>query len=162
MMSYSGGTVVQSGVLNANHTHALGTGNVTVNGGATLGGFATIEGDLTLGPDARLSIDLGNIMTVNGSMSFTDLTFDDILGWNAASADVGVYTLINGGTSVVFMGNTNTINNMFDFGNGKFGYFQAGSLQAVITAIPEPTSLVLACLASLSFVFRRRQKVYFS
>ena len=44
----------------------------------------------------------------------------------------------------------------YNFGNGKKGYFTAGSLNAVIVAVPEPRAALLGGLGLLALLRRRR------
>jgi MprA protease rhombosortase-interaction domain-containing protein len=99
-----------------------------------------------------------NILSVanNRTISFANLTFADLVGWNYADAALGTYTLINGGSSVSF-GSTSAISaaTAYDFGNGKKGYFREGSLQVVI--IPETSATLLLGIGALGFALRRRR-----
>jgi hypothetical protein len=90
------------------------------------------------------------------AITLTDFMFSDIIGWDASAAELGTYTLINGGGTLTLAGTTPTIANPFDFGNGKQGYFQSGSLQVVV--IPEPSAFLLGGIGSLLFSLRRRRK----
>jgi hypothetical protein len=62
---------------------------------------------------------------------------------------------ISGGSGVTLAGTTPTESSPYNFGNGKSGYFQSGSLQLVV--IPEPATfgIVLSVLAAA--IIRRRR-----
>jgi fibronectin-binding autotransporter adhesin len=158
--TYEGATTVSAGTLLLNGT--LGDTAVSVASGAAIGGNGSLAGSLTLNAGALLdlsgsSISLAStdILTVAGPITLADFNFANLLGWDASLADPGTYTLIQGGGSVTLGGTTPTFDAPFDFGNGKQGYFQQGSLQVVI--IPEPSSALLALLASLPLALRRRR-----
>lgn len=158
--SYSGATTVSAGTLLV--TGALGDSAVTVASGATLGGTGTIGGSLTFEAGARLDLtgaELGlsstHVLSVaeGGAITLTNFSFSDLVGWDWAHAAVGTYTLIHGGDATLG-GLTPTAATPQDFGNGRSGYFQAGSLQAVI--IPEPTAALLSLAGCLTLLRRRR------
>jgi autotransporter-associated beta strand protein len=160
--TYTGNTLVSSGTLLI--TGALGATDVTVADGATIGGSGVIAGDLTLDAGARLNltgatfgIDNSNILSVGESstITLTSFGFTSLIGWDWANAEVGTYTLINGGNEVILAGTTPTLLSPFDFGNGRKGYFQEGSLQAVI--IPEPAAALLGSLGVFGLLRRRRE-----
>ncbi|MCU0781477.1 MAG: autotransporter-associated beta strand repeat-containing protein [Akkermansiaceae bacterium] len=163
--TYTGATTVSAGTLLI--TGALGNSPVTVEDGAIIGGSGTIGGALTFAAGGRLDLTgatLGpasaNILSVASGqdITLTDFSFADIIGWDWSNAAVGTYTLINGGGAVILAGATPTAANPFDFGNGKSGYFQQGSFQAVI--IPEPAAALLAPLALLALLRRRRETLH--
>ncbi|MBN8459890.1 MAG: autotransporter-associated beta strand repeat-containing protein [Verrucomicrobia bacterium] len=158
--TYTGATTVNAGTLLV--TDTLGATAVTVESGGTLGGTGTLGGSLTFAAGANLDLtgaSLGlsstDILSVASGQSITlsDFAFADIIGWDYANATDGTYTLINGGGTVTFGGSTPTFSNPFDFGNGKLGYFQQGSLQAVI--IPEPSIVLLGGIGALGLAMRR-------
>jgi autotransporter-associated beta strand protein len=160
--TYSGATLVSSGTLLL--SGALGSTDLTIGAGATLRGSGSLGGDLAFSPGAFLDLTgstLGEtsigILTVGGgsTITLTDFGFASILGWDAGDAAAGIYTLIQGAQAVVFAGSTPTEANPFDFGNGKLGYFQQGSLQAVI--IPEPGTALLGGISLLALLRRRRR-----
>ena len=144
--TYTGNTFVSAGTLLV--TGVLGNIALTVENDATLGGNGTLGGSLSIGVGANLNLigaTIGlsstNILSVAAgkAITLTDFLFSDIIGWDASAAELGTYTLINGGGTLTLAGTTPTIANPFDFGNGKQGYFQSGSLQVVV--IPEPIRL---------------------
>lgn len=164
--SYSGGTTVNEGTLIAN---SLGTGNVSVSNnailqtnlslgvGQVLGGSGTLSGNLVFNSGAILNLDpsLTNIMTITGTMSFTNFKLTSLTGFDWQNAAAGTYRLLNGG-SATFDATSNTSANKFDLGGGRFGYFQSGSLDLIITAVPEPSSLALLIVGGLGLTLRRR------
>jgi autotransporter-associated beta strand protein len=164
--TYTGTTTVNAGTLYI--TGALASTNFVVEAGATVAGNGTISSDVTLDAGAELNltgatIDLAgssNILTVglSNSITLTDFGFANIVGWDAASAADGTYTLINGASSVTFNGTTPTAATPFWFvPDVKKGYFQQGSLQAVIVTVPEISSALLGVLGA-SCVFLRRRR----
>jgi autotransporter-associated beta strand protein len=161
--TYTGNTLVSAGTLLV--TGVLGNTALTVENDATLGGNGTLGGSLSLGSGANLNLigatiglSSSNILSVAAgkAITLTDFMFSDIIGWDASAAELGTYTLINGGGTLTLAGTTPTIANPFDFGNGKQGYFQSGSLQVVV--IPEPSAFLLGGIGSLLFSLRRRRK----
>lgn len=161
--TYTGNTLVSAGTLLV--TGVLGNTALTVENDATLGGNGTLGGTLSLGSGANLDLTgatIGltstNILTIAAgkAITLTDFMFSDIIGWDASAAAVGTYTIINGGGSLTLAGTTPTMANPFDFGNGKQGYFQSGSLQVVV--IPEPSATLLGGIGTLLLTLRRRRK----
>jgi autotransporter-associated beta strand protein len=159
--TYTGTTTVSAGTLLV--TGALGATAVTVQSGGTIGGNGTLGGALTFNAGAKLDLTgaaLGlasaDILSVSASqvITLTDFAFGNIIGWDWLNAGAGTYTLVNGGSGVTLAGSTPTAANPFDFGNGKSGYFQQGSLQAVI--IPEPGITILALLGTLMLLRRHK------
>lgn len=135
----------------------LGTAmSATINNGATLSGGGTIGGDLVLNSGAILDVNFGDLLTVAGAATLNDFGFSSITGWDASSAADGTYTLVDGITSLTLNGSTPTSSNPFQFSATKFGYFEAGSLQAVIYTVPEPSIALLGGLGLLGLVRRRR------
>lgn len=154
--TYTGATTVSAGTLFV--TGALGNSAVTVNSGAAIGGNGTLAGNLLIDADGLLDVTLGNL-TVSGTITVSDFSFADIIGWDATAAADGTYTLINGGTSTTLSGSTPLVSSPVDLSGGagtKFGYFQAGSLQAVIYSVPEPSAILLGSFGMLALLRRRR------
>jgi fibronectin-binding autotransporter adhesin len=151
--TYTGATTVSAGTLFV--TGSLANSSVTVNSSGTLGGNGSIGGNLTLDAGTNLDVSAG-LLTLTGSITLTDFSFADIIGWDAYSAADGTYTLINGGSSVTFNGNTPTLSNPYQLSANKIGYFQQGSLQAVIATVPETSAVLLAGLGSVLLLRRRR------
>ena len=161
--TYVGNTLVSAGTLLV--TGVLGNTALTVENDATLGGSGTLGGSLALGSGANLDLTgatIGlsstNILTIAAgkAITLTDFMFSDIIGWDASAADIGTYTIINGGGSLTLAGTTPTLANPFDFGNGKQAYFQSGSLQVVV--IPEPSTWLLGGLGAIGLSLRRRRQ----
>lgn len=161
--SYNGTTLVSAGTLYV--TGSLGAGTTEVGGGATIGGSGSIAGNLMFDDGGRLDLTgatLGvnsiDILTVGGgaTITLTNFSFADIVGWDAANAADGTYTLVNGGSSVVFGGSTPTSSNPYAFTDTKYGYFNEGSLQAVIYTVPEPGPALLGALGVIALLRRRR------
>lgn len=160
--SYSGATSVSAGTLLVNGV--LGDTAVTVGASGTIGGTGTLGGTLAFDAGAKLDLagatlglNSADILTVAAgkAITLTDFAFSNIIGWNAANADAGTYELIKGGGTVTFNGTTPTVSSPFAFGNGKTGYFEQGSLRAVI--IPEHSVALLGGLGVIGLLRRRRQ-----
>ncbi len=157
--TYNGATIVSAGTLLV--TGALGNTNVTVEAAATIGGTGNLGGSLTFETgsfldlsSAAIGLTSTDILTVSGSITLNDFGFENLVGWDASLAETGTYTLINGDGTVTLAGTTPTLSNPYDFGNGKQGYFQQGSLQVVI--IPEPRAALLGGIGMLLLLRRRR------
>jgi autotransporter-associated beta strand protein len=157
--THTGDTTVSAGTLLV--TGALGATTVTVESGAAIGGNGNLGGSLIFDPGAILdltaaSIGLNNIdiLDVSGAITLNNFAFANLVGWDWANAAEGTYTLIDGGSTVTLAGTTPTASNPYDFGNGRQGYFQAGSLQVVV--IPEPGVALLGGLGFLVLLRRRR------
>jgi autotransporter-associated beta strand protein len=163
--TYSGATTVSAGTLYVTGTLSNSAVTVQADGtigrnGATTGGLGnglTIQAggklDLT---GATLGADSAAILGItSGNLTLGNLAFTDLIGWDYTNAALGTYELIDGGFTVDF-GSTAYTNpmNAFSFGNGKFGYFTSGSLNAVI--IPEPSVALLGGLGLLALLRRRR------
>jgi autotransporter-associated beta strand protein len=80
--TFSGGTIINNGVLMVNNTSGsgLGTGTVTVNQGGTLAGNGIITGDVTINSGGILSpangvgtLTLGNVNIGNGGILLIDI-----------------------------------------------------------------------------------------
>jgi fibronectin-binding autotransporter adhesin len=162
--TYTGATLVSAGTLLVNG--ALGNTAVTVGPNGTIGGIGTLGSSLAFNEVATTGAKLNltgaslgeissNILTVSSSITLNNFQFTDLLGWDWANAAEGTYTLINGGTATL-AGTTPTELNPFYFGVDKVGYFKSGSLQAVITVIPEPAATLLGGMGVLLLLRRRR------
>lgn len=160
-------TVTATNAASSQTLTSLGDSSVTVGMDGALGGLGSIGGNLTFAAGGALDVSsamLGarssGILSVNLGKTITldSFSFADIVGWNAAAADDGIYTLLNGGSAVVFSGSTPTVASPIWFTPGeKMGYFQQGSLQAGIVTVPESSS-ILYSLASAVLLLRRRRK----
>ena len=160
--SYTGATTVSAGTLFV--TGALGATDVTVESGATIGGSGIIGGSLSFGAGSNLDLTGATVGLVSSgvlsvsdsqSISLTDFAFANLLGWDWLNAEPGTYTLIDGGSGTILSGTTPTVSNPYDFGNGRSGYFQQGSLQVVI--IPEPGAAMSGLFGALLLLCRRRR-----
>ena len=135
------------------------TGNTSVSGGAIIGSEigGTITGNLSFADGAQLLFS-NNTLTVSGTTTFAG-TFGvaDIIGLSSSTV-AGTYTLIGGTvnfTNVINVGSDNAV----DIGGGVMAYLQEGSLQLVVTAIPEPSTFAaLAGLGVLGLAVVRRRR----
>lgn len=172
--TYTGGTTISAGTLNAASNKALGNGAVSVAGG-TLAINDTSVGQVTLGTGANLAMTSGKI-----AINITDAaTFDKILG-----TGTGHFTL-TGGTLELFgfsgfegtgvTGNTyNLLSGFAGTGNSVGGTFSitgydttnwlaslnAATGQLSFSTVPEPSAYGLigaGSLAAAAFVRRRRR-----
>ena len=161
--TYTGTTAVSAGTLFV--TGALSSSAVTVQAAGAIGGSGTLGNGLTIAAGGNLDLtgstlgpdSTGILSLTGGSLTLGSLHFLDLVGWDWASADAGTYELINGVFTVDF-GSTAFISEgtAYDFGNGKGGYFTPGSLNAVVFAIPEPSTALLCTLGALALLRRRR------
>lgn len=158
--TYTGDTLVNAGTLLVNGS--LGATDVTVKSGAILGGTGSIGGSLHFEAGAKLVFDLTTPLTLNGgettTVSFGGFSVADLVGLDS-SVEYGVYTLIDGNATFDF---TNVANfgaaNAYDLGGGKLAYFQEGSFELVIAAVPEPSTGALLLLGGFGTVcFLRRR-----
>ena len=157
--TYTGLTNVEGGTL-------LLPGSITSNAfifsDAAIGGDGTIFGDLALNSGGKFVFSTSDILSVTGSVNL-DSTFgvDDLIGLDS-SVGIGTYTLID--TTATDFASLNIENwgfdNAYDLGSGKSAFFEQGSLQLVVgvTAVPEPSSVVLLGLVSLVGFARIRRK----
>lgn len=163
--TYSGATTVSAGTLYV--TGALSNSAVTVEANGTIGRNGAATGGLGNGLSilAGGNLDLtgatlgtnstGIIGITSGTLTLGNLSFSDLIGWDYANAAFGTYELIDGNFTVNF-GSTASISpaTAANLGNGRFGYFTSGSLNAVI--IPEPSAALLGGLGMLLLLRRRR------
>jgi autotransporter-associated beta strand protein len=93
--TYTGGTIVSSGTLNANNTSgsATGTNTVTVESGAALGGSGTIAGDVTWQSGALGSFIIGSQLTVGVVTLNNNSITVNVPG--STPLQPGTYTLMN-------------------------------------------------------------------
>ena len=88
--TYTGGTVVSAGTLEADANSALGTGVLSMNGGVLTNNLsAALPNTVNLGATATVGVRSGQVLTLNGAITNT-----------------GALTLAGGGT--VVLGGTNT------------------------------------------------------
>lgn len=158
--TYGGGTLVQQGELMIAYdgflTNGSVTGDVTVNPDAVIGGQGAISGALHLDAGAQIRFSPFGALNVTGNVSFGGLSVEDILDFDSLTADLNFpYPIIAGG--IVSLANVahTSVETAYDFGNGRKGYFEAGSLNLIV--IPEPATfgIVLSTLAVA--VIRRRR-----
>ena len=111
---------------------------------------ATARSPATLTFDAGADFVFSTTTTLDvaGVVTFGGFGIADLVGLDSSVA-VGTYTLIDGTGTVDF---TNVINvgmaNAVSLGGGKSAYLKSGSLEVVVTAIPEPVppcSVASAC-----------------
>jgi fibronectin-binding autotransporter adhesin len=158
--SYNGNTTVSAGTLYL--TGSLSNSAATVEDNATIGGNGTLGKGLTLAAGGSLDLtgatlgsnSAGILSLTGGSLTLGNLTFQDLVGWNWADAEAGTYELMDGEFSINW-GDTAYLDagSAYDFGNGKKGYFESGSLNVVI--IPEPSGALLGGLGLLALLRRR-------
>jgi autotransporter-associated beta strand protein len=152
--TYTGATLVSAGTLLVNGS--LGNTAVSVGSTGTLGGTGSINGSVAFADGAKLTINLADILTVSGPVSFANFGFDDLVGFDVETAEVGTHTLL-AGDNINFTNVQNFgIENAFIRGDGYKAYFEAGSL-AVIIAIPETSTFALTALSGFALMRRRRR-----
>jgi autotransporter-associated beta strand protein len=159
--TYTGATLVSAGTL---YVSGSLVSDVTVSDTATLAGGGTVD-DLILGGGSLLDIFLAvsgtpdSLAATTISFAATGFGIDNLLSngvavnWGTISN--GTYTLITGTLNSTNLGNFGSAN-AYDIGGGRSAYFQDGSLQLVVQAIPEPRAALLGCLGIL-LLFRRRR-----
>lgn len=151
--TYTGATTVSAGTLLVDGQ--LGDTAVTVGSTATLGGSGIITGTLHFSSGALLSVNLADPLAITGAVTFDNFGFEHLIGFNVETASEGTYTFL-GGSNISLSNIAYTMSNPYVRGDGKIAYFQTGSLQAVIAAVPESQTSLLAVLGSLALLRRRR------
>ena len=150
--TYTGDTTVSAGTLLVNGE--LGTSAVTVGPNGTIGGSGLILGSLNFDANAKLTVNLADVLSVNGIVSFDGFGFDDLVNFNVQTVAEGTYTLLSGSSfdfaNVEHYGFSNALTRT----DGKLAYFQSGSLQVVV--VPEPEAALLGGLGLLALLRRRR------
>jgi fibronectin-binding autotransporter adhesin len=137
--TYTGGTVVNGGTLTINNASGSGTGsgNVTVNTGATLAGTGTISGTTTINSGATISPGNDGIgtLTINSTITLTNgsTTFIQI-NKNAGTRDqlTTTGTINYGGTLIV----TNLAGTLAQ--NDSFKLFNANTYNGNFSALVLP------------------------
>jgi autotransporter-associated beta strand protein len=144
--TYTGLTTVSAGTLLVNGSIS---GPFTVASGATLGGTGTINGNLTLGGDSLFWIsDLDSPLTMGGNstLSFTGdgggFGIDRLANIDWETILEGTYTLVSGDVDFTNIRNVG-LSNAHLLDSGYSAYFQEGSLQLVVTPVPEPSTIVI-------------------
>jgi len=153
--TYTGDTLVSAGTLFV--SGSLGNSSVTVGANGTVGGSGTLGGLLHLDSGAGLVFNAGQTLTVNGAtVSFGNFGVADLFGLDNTVA-YNTYTLIDGTATIDWTNIRNVgIEDAYDLGGGVHAYFQEGSLQLVVAAIPEPAAALLGSLGMLVLLRRRR------
>lgn len=153
--TYTGATLVSAGTLLV--TGSLGNTAVAVGSNGTIGGGGSIGGSVAFAAGAKLTINLADILTVSGPVSFANFGFDDLVGFDVETADVGTHTLLEG--SNINLANVEHVGleNAFIRGDGSKAYFESGSLAVTIVAVPEASTFALTALSGLALLRRRRR-----
>jgi len=97
---------------------------------------------------------------VTGSVSFTDPSsfgIDDVVGLDS-SVSLGTYTLLAGSVNTTGLANLGDAN-AASLGGGKWAYFQAGSLQVVVSAVPEPAAAAVGVAGAIAIATVGRRMV---
>jgi len=148
--TYTGPTTVSAGTLLVNGTNS-GGGATTVGTGASLGGIGSLAGPVTFDPGSRFAFNAATPLTVTGSVSFTDPSsfgIDDVVGLDS-SVSLGTYTLLAGSVNTTGLANLGDAN-AASLGGGKWAYFQTGSLQVVVSAVPEPAAAAVGVAGAIA------------
>lgn len=181
--AFSGGTTITDGVLVVAHQNALGTGNVTVNGGTLRSSVATVSGIGNLGLASGATLDLNSAsagaigLKSNSGFTMTGGTWEFTLGdqitgtgasssfsissgildLNSSISDYSVsYTLLSGFSSGSVTGLTI---NGYDNTNWLASLSNSGVLSFTAAAVPEPSAFAsLAGAAVLGAVALRRRR----
>lgn len=161
--TFTGGINVDSGGLMIEGEHS-GSGLVSVADGARIGGGGSIAGSLTLQEGASLVFNPGKTLHVDGTLTldnaFSIASLVDEFGasivWTAV-AD-GVYTLISGGGSISNIENLG-FDNRFSIDDGRFAFFESGSLELHVVPEPATYAAIVGLLALGLVIVRRRMRM---
>lgn len=104
--TYTGGTSLNAGTINVNHSNALGTGTAAINGGIrfVLGNEVNVPNSFVLGPNAGavgfglIQVNTGNTATISGPITINN---GAAAGGHFATAGTGVLHLAGEITSSV-------------------------------------------------------------
>jgi len=145
----SGGTLAPGnspGTLVVNGSTSLNSGSTYAfqyTGGGSTADLVDVNGTLTIASGALLTLeDLG---TYTVGDKFTLFSYDSLVGSFDAYADGNIYTFNGGDWLFTYNDSTAGLN-----GGTGTGYI-------TITAVPEPSALLLAGAAALGMAFRRRR-----
>jgi autotransporter-associated beta strand protein len=162
----TGGTTISGGTLQVNGS--LGNGFVVVQPGGTLGGTGIVSGGIelnggTLAPGASAgTLTTGNLYWNSGTILFELGPSSDLLEVGGLDGTAGTYAFTFGnlgwsaGTTYELISYTNNLiavgNFTFTNGGGFAGYFTDDTTNDVITftitAVPEPSTWLIACGAA--------------
>jgi len=144
--TYGGTTDILAGSLVVEGSLAS-TMLVDVRSGAAIGGAGVIAGSLLFRDGSDLLFDVANTLIVDGaSVSFENFGVTNLRGFGTSVPD-GTYTLLAGFANI---DTTNLRNfgvaNAYSLGDGRHAFFTGGDLVLHVTAVPEPSAVVLAAL----------------
>jgi autotransporter-associated beta strand protein len=143
--TYTGGTTVSSGTLNANNTSgsATGTNAVTVLSGAALGGSGTIAGNVNWQSGALGSFAIGSQLTVSSAVTLNNNSVVvNVPG--STSLQPGVYTLMN----------YNATGSSGSFNTGSPIYTGAGVTLGTISAVSTSGGAVTLTVTAVAGILR--------
>ncbi len=159
--TYLGDTNVVAGALMLNGS---ATSNINVDATSRFGGDGSTTGNLTFASGALFifsptaSLDVSGSVTLPASFGVSSLVNADGSAINWTSISSTVYTLISNGSNFNGISNFGP-SNAFIIGDGRHAYFQNGSLQLVVAAIPEPgTVALIGGFAALGLTGMRRRR----